>query len=981
MSALNLAWLTQSGAGGVLRELALLPQVLNCLRAVRDSTTPPADWADALKTLISAADAGTVPAGSGIGAADWQALLTEWATLKSKVQGTLPDALRPLSYKLSDLIGATVNGSPVPGLVSYPLSAGTTANGAATLGGLAFTTTTSANASAAVDFQVYDSTPDWAAAVGYVKPDAECLVRLGVHGQLTASASANAAPVWGSVGLSAGADASAALDYCFHVPASRYVAQVLINSVPEMFAPGDLDGALKACTQASDFAMVVGEIAGDLKLGGQVGVGYGWGIVSAKVGTDGTPIGLEAQVGIKAGFDWAVSGSYRTVVECVGSIALLRIERSTHNSTSTSISLNAEIDISGLQAGLTPLLNQILPSSQDFTDRLGALTDIRGLALKAISKQLKIDGTGKWDDVATAVLEANLAGSADEPAAVAAIASALSDKFDALGKAYLGKVDAESAAATQAIKASVQATLGGGALASAVAKLIDDVGSAVGTEIGKAYDKFATEANLAIDKVAKVLVLPSATVGNALSAAQTNLTAFTKPLVQWINRYEALRTRIANAIAKVQQQKLALAWAHAYQRDSDRTTIVEVKFSAATAASRKLFAEMSAGRLGNYAALRDACLHDNSAAESQWLMTDVLKRTETDSLTFDFFGLISTSATITAMDQVSISVDSAGRIVAASDSASVSAALTARNRQTQASIDLELQMLALNAPPPLSCTFSASGETFTLQNEIDFFGLLTDAGAVGSDVASNVRRLLWSGTSSGAATLTNAELSVLFIPDTAGWGRLLAVSPADLQVAVRKRCLGLLALAMKRNDEGPVMSGPPASWVQEWMGSTEISETRFWEIAGGVTWSDSYDQLATLAEFPTSSGSGNPSGPAQNSVKKLWQIQHLSQGVHDAWLNMQQVNSLFAQVQARTPGLNTATVSKQLSDCSDRIRTGLAQVFTGELADTGKPTKVNWQFLSLIMTLSDIANAGAPCELVTKAKATIGGADVGYVVI
>ena len=992
MCASNLAWLTQSGSDGVLRPLALLPQVLRSLNTIRNASNPPGDWADALKTLISAADSGKAPAGISIADSDWQALLAEWGLLKSKLQGALPDALRPLTYKLSDLVGAKVNGAAVAGLLTYPLSADTSTNGTVVEGGLSFATNASANASAAIDFQVYDTVPDWATAVGYVKPDAECLVRLGVHGQLTGSAGASAAPVWGSVALNASADANAALDYCFNFAASRYVAQVLIDSLSEMVAPGDLAGVLNACRAGSDFCMSVTEISGDLKLGGQLGVGYSWGVASISVGSsDATPIDFGAQVGLKAGFDWAVSGGYRTVVECVGSVALLRIERNVHDSTSTSISLSAEIDIRGLQASLTPIVDKMLPSSAALTAKLGDLTDIQGLALKAISKQLGITGAGKWDDVATLLLNEALSPAADRPAAVAALSSALSDKLDALGKSYLGAVTGEIDSATTQLNASIQAALGVPALSAAVTKLVNDGAAAIFRAVDKAYQQFAGYASKSMDDVARALTLPSATVADALAVgsqatvlteARDRLTALTAPLVRWITRYEALRTRIANAIAKVEQQKLALAWAHTYQKTKDQSTIVEVKFLASTPASRTLFSEMRAGRLSNYAALLDACGgQEQSAAQTQWLMTDVLQRTVTDSLTFNFFGLLSTSATVTAMDQVSVSADSAGRIVAASDSVSLNAALAASHRLTQASIDLDLQLLAGNAPPPLSSTFSASGDAFTLKNEVDFFGLLTDAGAVGVDVGSSVRKLLWSGASSNTATLTNAELSVLFTPDIAGWNRLVAVAPADLQVAVRKRCLALLGMALKRDDEGGVTNLMPESWVRDWMNAAQVPESDFWDIANKVVWSDTYNKLLERASLNFPQAHGMPVGPEQNSVRKLWQIQRISQGVHDAWLNMQQVSALLAQVRNNAPGFDKKTVSKQLADCSDQIRSGLARVFTGEIADPGKPTKVNWQFLSLIMTLSDIANAGVASQLITKAKANVGGVDVGYVVI
>ena len=980
MSGSNMAWLQQLSPGGVLRELALLPQALRCLKAIRENSNPPIEWSDALKALISAADSGNKP--DGVDSKDWPALLEEWGDLKSKIKIALPDALRPLTFQLSDLLGKTIGAAAEPGLLNYPLSAGTTASGTSTVGGLAFSTSAKLGATAEVGFQVYDAAPDWATALGYVKPDAECLVRLGVHGQLTASAGASAAPVWGSVAVSTSAGGDGSLDYYFNFPASRYVAQVLIDTIPEMVSPADLSGVLNACRPGSDFAMVVTELNGQLALSGQVGVGYSWGIASVGVGTSGgQTIDFGANVSLTAGVDLSVDDYYRCVVESVGSSALLRIERDLKKSTTTSIGLSATVDVNGLQAALTPIVDKALPSSAALTSKLDELLDIQGIALKAISKQLGITGDGKWDDIATLVLKENLAPAGGRVAATTALSSALADRFDALAKAYLSNATGLIDSVSGQINAAVANALGSQVLTDAAKKIVARAVSALQKAVDDAYKKFATAASGVSDDIAKALELPSTVVvGDELKKARADATALTAPLVEWLKTYERLRSKIAAAITKVEQQKLAIAWAHSYNKKTDRSTIVEVKFSAATDSSKALFSEMRAGRLSQYTSLLDSCVKEGSAAQTQWLMTDVLQRTSTDSLTFNFFGLLNTSATRTSMDGISVSSDSDGRVTAASDSVTLSSVLKSNGRLAQASIDLNLQMLAKGAPPPLSSTISASGDSFTPKNEDDFFGLLTLAGAVGPDVGSTVRRLLWTGAATSTATLTNAELSVFFSPDMAGWNRLLATSPADMLLAVRARCLRLLALALKRGDLSGVPDGSPASWIASWRSDTQLSEDDFWAIAGRSTWKSAFDDFVSHGLDGIVSGSLLANDRVKQGVQKLWQIQRISLGVRDAWTNLVQVNDLLAKVGAGAVPGQEANVRRQLDALSDGIRSNLADVFTGVYIDSGKPTKVSWQFLALIMTLSDIANAGAPADLLTSAKATIGGAEVAYLV-
>jgi hypothetical protein len=75
--------------------------------------------------------------------------------------------------------------------------------------------------------------------------------------------------------VSAGAHAAAALDYCFQYPESRYLAQVLLDSLPQFRAPGDLQGFLELCKHGSgsDFALTHFDISGGLTFSGSLEIG------------------------------------------------------------------------------------------------------------------------------------------------------------------------------------------------------------------------------------------------------------------------------------------------------------------------------------------------------------------------------------------------------------------------------------------------------------------------------------------------------------------------------------------------------------------------------------------------------------------------------------------------------------------------------------------------------------------------------------
>src|SRR5262249_51370013 len=209
-----------------------------------------------------------------------------------------------------------------------------------------------------------------------------------------AGADAAASPAWGKVSLSAGAHAAAALDYCLHFPASRYLAQVLLDSIPQLRAPGDLRGFLEVCKSngTNAFAMSVFDISGGLTFGGSVTLGKA--LVQQisidpqtlrKVGTAlavdlPPPPTVAADVGAALGFEWALDGDYRTTVRKLGDGAAVRIDRITARTTGASLNVDATLDIDGLQAMLDPVMTKFLPTAEPLLARLGELADLRGLA-------------------------------------------------------------------------------------------------------------------------------------------------------------------------------------------------------------------------------------------------------------------------------------------------------------------------------------------------------------------------------------------------------------------------------------------------------------------------------------------------------------------------------------------------------------------------------------------------------------------------
>ncbi|HUL63314.1 MAG TPA: hypothetical protein VLW55_01745 [Burkholderiaceae bacterium] len=996
---LDLAWLVSRGASGV-QQVSVFASLLGAMRDLRNANTETVEWHEALGKLFQALDDQGSTAPKGVDQTDWDALKADWTTLKQRLRERLPDALQPLTFKLSDLAPAKIGNSTTPGLLEYPLIARTVAGKTSVAAaGLMFDVASSIAADTALSIQVYDAAPAWAQEVGYQLPGAMNLVRVGAHGSLAAGADAAASPAWGKVSLSAGAHAAAALDYCLHFPASRYLAQVLLDSIPQLRAPGDLNGFLEVCKSngTNAFAMSVFDISGGLTFGGSVTLGKA--LVQQisidpqtlkKVATGlaidlPPPPTVAADVGAALGFKWALDGDYRTTVRKFGDGAAVRIDRLTARTTGASLTVDATFDIDGLQAMLDPVMTKFLPTAEPLLARLGELADLRGLARSALQRQLGLTGTGGWTDIANQLLDLALGGAPN--AAATQIGATLNTMFTDFANGYLQRIGADPATLKSNIDALVQqankvlltaqpaAGAAGGDTAAASAQITAAL-KAITTRIDQAYKRFTDQVASVSNDVARTIVAPIAPVGAEIGAfiqqLQGKVNTATEPLVAWLTRYEMARTKVAKAVEQVEREKLAIDWGVTYQKRRESTALVEVLFAqpgaaGPTAKAQALFNAMLTGRLDNYPALIAQCTREGSATEQQCLFRIGQTRSTVYSFSLNLFGFTSITTTSSAADNVVVEVDGMGRITAAGSTAQLGNRMTVGSKTTDASLTIDLEMLAADAAPRLSAIFTASGDSFTRKDRDDFFALLELSGAVTAGTNVRVRDLLWAGATNDATALTHAELSVLYAPDLDAWRRMLAVKPDVLEAATRRRCMDLLGIAMKvKAEPGLLGTSDPAAWAAEWAAQKGIKEADFWAGAKATsTWSGWYESLFDRTPSPSASI------PLERSVKRMWQLARISAGVADAWKNVALEEQFLSGLLASPDRPKQAGVFDRLSDLSERIKKGFATTVQFEIADLSKPTKVSWQFLAPILALAAFGEEELGPPLITRVKAVV----------
>jgi hypothetical protein len=984
MGTLDLKWLTASSGSGV-RGLSLLSSLLGALKELRGAAAVSVGWNEALSQLVAALGSGTRPA--AIAPADWDALVKDWAALEDALKDKLPQALRPLTLQLSDLAKAAVGDSSTPGLLEYPLlMSDRPLAGADVIGGLTFDTSADLQGKASVAIQAYAATPDWASDIGYQAPHAELLVRIGVHGQLIASAAATATPAWGSVSISGSAQGAASLDYCFDYPSSRYVAQVLLDSLPQMPAPADLSGLLTTC-QGDDFAMSIVDVSGGLKIGGSLGIGtalvgkIGTGLADWAAVTLTQPPTVTANLAATVAFHWGLDGDYRTLVRRVGRSASVRIDRLTQRSTGASLDISATLDVDGLQAMLDPVMAKVMPSAEPLISRLGELADLRGLARDTLQKRLGLAGSGTWPSIARQLIAVATGG--DASAASAGHADELSQTFDDLAKTYLGDKSKDLGPFVQKLVSWMQAEpTRGAAVTPAPAAPWADAIAAIKDRIDKAYAGFAASVNDVAGTITQALAGPGASVGAFIGDLQKRSTAATGPLLEWLDAYEAARKKIASAVAQVEQEKLAVTWAATYQKQRADSVLVEVLVAAATPSSKALYAALRTGRLDDYDSLMAACEAEGSASEVQCLFRATQTRKTQYAFTLNVSNAASVAATTSLMDSIVVDADRTGRIIAAGDTVTLDQQLAVRSKLTDASLTIDLEMLAVpGALPSLSTLYSASGDNFSAKDRDDFFGLLERANAVSAGTDDRVRDLLWAGSTSSDATLSSAELSVLYVPDAAAWERLLGCDAKAVELAIRQRCMQLLGMAIDLGAERGLSDGTPAAWVAGWLQQTNLSEADFWALAVNRRWSDWFNKLVDTAELGVAHAEGLAKGDAQRSLKQLWAIQRISSGAGAAWVRVADAHALLVALRSGSPALSREEALSRLADISDGITNGFKTAFASAIPDLEQATKVSWQYLGPILALASLASAGNDPPMITKVKAQVRGQAVAQLIV
>jgi|GEM_PF-3981959 len=983
MCAYNLSWLS-SDLQNQGQNLSLLSALLSALNTL--STNNPAagrTWSQALQTLLGALEQDQKPV--DLGQADWDALKTEWSGLRTALNNQLPAALQPLAYQLSKLLEA----EPVPpstskGMLVYPLLAKQAQAGGATgVGALTFKTSASANVQANAVIEVLKQQPEWATALGYQPVPEKSFFRLGLLGNLGMNAAANAAPIWGSTGVNAGATATAHLDLCFNYPPSDYVGQALLKSLAQLPAPGDLPGMLTAC-QGGDFAVTSLDVSGTVNLSGSIqassalvqtvaGAAASWSAVPL-----GKPVNIAAGLAAKFAASWALDGEQHLTLIKKDGKPVVKLARGINRSTGAAVDISASIGIDGIQAALDPVMSKILPSAEPLISKLGGLSDLRGLALTALNQKLGLTADDNWTHAAQALLDIATGGSTSK--ATLTLSNSLKKIVDDYTKAYLTQGATAVTSAQNLLQAQVSTLLAGipfdtAALNTGFTAALGEVSQKINGEITALGARLDGLANSAATQIAQSLGLATADLQQFISDLQTQVSAATARLGNWLKSYDDARERISKAIEKIERNKLALEVAYAYQKKQSSTTLIEVGFLQDTPSARALYKSLWTGQLDNYAAQIKLCESDASAKEIQSLFGRTQQRQISTGFSLSVFDFINASSTSKVLDSITVNTDRDGKIIVARDAISLSSIVNYQGFVSESSLALNLEMLALkDSSPPFNAEFKGSGDSINKDHLKGFFGLLEKLNAVSYGSGSRISDFLFGGTAGSDAILTQANINGISTLDLNAWLRLLQTPADKVMAAVQESCLACLTAAVDTGAEHTGMGGSPASWIAYGLNYSGWSEQKFWSTM--VPGAGPKDWIESLFLVPQNGVDAIvPGTQMKSSFRRLWEVRRIAYGAGKAWAAVVAEAALFEQLKNEVPAGTAATANTfdRLSKLSKSISQNFALAFQFDVPDALQPMKVSWRFLGLVLALHKLALPDQDHPFITKVETTAYG--------
>ena len=411
----------------------------------------------------------------------------------------------------------------------------------------------------------------------------------------------------------------------FSHPDETRVIQALNDDFPVIASLNDPESLLD-CGNFKSFRLTT---SGKASFGATLKTGRSW---IQLLDVPGGAVATRLKTGARYTMKWERTGDYRLALgRARGGQLRIWLTESGKNRAARSLSIGAELKISGLRQSLTPVMEEIarLP------DRLDEI--VKTYSKPSVLFRDRLRERLEWTDPSVRAL-VDMAAGGGESAAKRLVNSLIDSLMDSAGARadhwtdlLSGRIDT---VVQDAINASPLPPDRRHKLAALVhskaSEALDDLNESLLKDLKAALRE---DARPVTETLARFAEGPADVFDRIDATAESCMS----PLKQLLSRYRTLEDRIARAVATVEEERLAIRYGRAVSGSKAASTLLRLRFDPRSEQAQSLYRQMLCG---DFAAAMTAGLDDDYDAITleDCVFKRVFERKVTSGLTINLFG-------------------------------------------------------------------------------------------------------------------------------------------------------------------------------------------------------------------------------------------------------------------------------------------------------------------------------------------------------
>ena len=432
---------------------------------------------------------------------------------------------------------------------------------------------------------------------------------------------------FGAFGVSGSAKENTDLQVSFTHPPSTRLLTALANDLPVVAGLADPKQLLNQAFVSASL-----KLQGEVNLGAKLTAGKSW--LASLGGAGRSTATAEVTAGVQYGIDWARTGEFDIAIQRNGQLLSLSLTEVDTESKRRSLSIGANVQFSGVQAALKPVLDQLAGLPAPLAAIVQKYARPADLFKELLTEKLSTQ------DAHVQQLAKVITGEGSASSFVEQLAEEARRTVDDRAERWTAFSQGEVTQLTAAIlgrlnipqpaKADTQAVLNTKLLEasqSLLERLQADIESALKTATGSAASE-----------VINFLKSIAGQTATALTAANTTAGELLEPVKALLAKYRSFEQSLTDAVEVIDKEELALQFMRSVDRSKDSASLLAFTLDPSQARAQALYRQMLVGDF------RDAMIDGLDKNKAYITLVsgqfkDIFERKATAGLTLNFFGV------------------------------------------------------------------------------------------------------------------------------------------------------------------------------------------------------------------------------------------------------------------------------------------------------------------------------------------------------